>query len=282
MSVDVSQDATQVHFATEPTAEIAADAGDPASGTAARRPYNRGLVFTAIGACYAVLAVGTAAAVVAAASPAPINYAALAAPRGATTASASASASASSRASASAAASPSPTPSPRSTVVGSVHDGIHSGDLRFFLLPPPDGPSSVQGDPDGTKESLGTVSSEYGSGAESILQGLRFKAGATITFQDSAIGANVTIELLQFGSSGDASQWRSGFELTSGGFTSFSVPGEPGASAWSSKSDDNYTYIGTYDEGDTFFEVSIYGTQSVSHSAMGDLIKQQHARLADG
>jgi hypothetical protein len=163
-----------------------------------------------------------------------------------------------------------------------VHDGIHSGDLRFFLLPPPDGLSSVQGDPAGTKESLSTVSSEYGSGAESILKQLHFKAGATITFQDSAIGANVTIELLQFGSSGDASEWRSGFELTGGGFTRFSVPGESGASAWSSKSDGVYTYLGTYIEGDTFYEVSIFGTQTVAHSAMGDLIKQQHARLADG
>lgn len=248
---------------------------------------NRGLIITAIGASYLVLAAGTAAAVVAVASPAPVDIAALSSPSaGASGAGgAVASASAGSRsASASPSASPSPSPSPKSTVVGSVKSGVHSGDLRYFLLPPPDGPSSVQGDPDGNTESLSDVVKEYGgsSDVKTFLNQMNFKGGARRTYQDSAMGANVSIELLQFGSSDDATNWLQGFQVNSSGWTTFSIPGESGATAREKHSDGVDELIGVYAQGDTFYEVTIFGTQTVPQSDLANLMTGEHGRLAHG
>jgi hypothetical protein len=251
----------------------------PGSSAKAR---NRALVATAVGASYLVLAAGTAAAVVAVASPAPVNLAALASPsaNGSSTASAAGSASPS----ASASPSPSPSPSPKSTVTGSVKNGVHHGDLRYFLLPPPNSPSSVQGNPDGTAESLSDVLQEYGGSADTktFLKQLGFKAGATRTYQDSALGANVTIELIQFGSSGEASQWLQGFSMNGSGWNSFSVPGESGASAREKNSGGYDTLLGVYAEGDTFYEVSVYGTQTLPHADLSNLMIAEHSRLSHG
>ncbi len=254
----------------------------PAAPAPAKR-RNRGLIITAIGASYLVLAAGTAAAVVAVASPAPVDIAALSSPSTGASGAGRASASATA-ASPSASASPSPSPSPKSTVVGSVKDGVHSGDLRYFLLPPPDGPSSVQGNPDGDTESMSDVVKQYGgsSDVKSFLNQMSFKGGARRTYQDSAMGANVSIELLQFGSSDDATNWLQGFQLNSSGWTTFSIPGESGATAREKNSDGLDDLIGVYAEGDTFYEITIFGTQTVPHSDLANLMTGEHGRLAHG
>lgn len=263
--------------------EFAEQAG-PALPTPAKR-RSRALIITAVGASYLVLAAGTAAAVVAIASPAPVDVAAaLASTSASTGAGASSTASASASAAPSASPSPSPSPSPASTVVGSVKDGTHSGDLRYFLLPPPDGPSSVQGDPDGNKESASDIVKEYGgsSDVKSALSQLGFKGGALRTYQDSTMGANVSIELLQFDSSGDADSWMQGFQLNGSGWTSFSIPGESGATAREKNADNLDSLIGVYAEGDTFYQITVYGTQTLPHSDLADLMTAEHGRLAHG
>ncbi|MBS2961795.1 hypothetical protein KGA66_01955 [Actinocrinis puniceicyclus] len=257
----------------------------PASPPAAKR-RSRTLIATVVGASYLVLAAGTAAAVVAVASPAPVDVTALASGSAAATASGAGgrSAGASATASASASPSPSPSPSPRSTVVGSVHNGVHSGDLRYFLLPPPNSPSSIQGDPDGTAETLSDVLKGYGgsSDVKSYLQQAGFKRGATRTYQDSKLGANVSIELLQFDSSDGADSWLQGFYLSGSGWTSFSVPGEGGAKAREKKSDGADSLIGVYAQGDTFYQITVFGTQALPHGDLSDLMIAEHGRLAHG
>lgn len=263
---------------------------------AAVKPKRRAGWVVALGVGYVVLAAGTAFGVIADKSPAAVdvtavNASAYAAPIGSASAHASSSASAGAKASSSASASASaaPTtssasPTPKSTVIGSVHDGVHSGDLRYFLYPPPQGPSSVQGDPDGNKDTLDEAVQVYGgsSSQDSILSSYHFKAACDRTFQDSTIGANVSIELIQFESADDAQQWTDGFSLNGSGFASISVPGESGAKGWSYSKDGNYQLVGMYREGDTFFQVTVYGTQSVPASALGQLVSGQHSRLANG
>jgi hypothetical protein len=257
-----------------------------------------------LGLGYVVLAGGTAFGVIAGKSPAPVdvtavNASAYAAPVGGGTASAGAGAKASGKASAhpsskasastaptSAAPSspPATTASPVSTVTGTVSDGTHHGDLRFFLLPPPEGPSSVQGDPDGTTQSLNDVLATYNdpNTARDSLNQLGFKTAAERTYQDSTMGANVTIQLMQFGSSSASSDWLSSFSYSGDGYQSISVPGESGAQGWSYAKDDNYELVGVYREGDTFFQVSIYGTQLIPAQDLGQVVSAEHDRLADG
>ena len=238
---------------------------------------SRGALVGAVGLGYAVLAVGTAVAVVGVASPAPVDIAALSGPT--------ASAGASATATTAAPATTPPTtaaPTPTSTVTGAVNDGVHTGDLRFFLLPAPQGPSSVQGDADGTKESKSDVVTEYGGGyTEQNLSQLNFQAGATRTYQDSTLGANVTIELLQFGSHSDAKEWL-GLLSRPSGVTSVSIPGESGAIGWSQTSSGSYMLSGLYVEGDTFYDISIYATQEIDDGSLTNLMTSQYSRLANG
>jgi len=254
-----------------------------------------------LGAGYVILAAGTAFGVIIDKTPVAVdvtavNASAYAAPVGASgsaTASAKAHAHASGTAKAKASASPTaaatsasptPTPTPSSTVTGSVSDGIHSGDLRYFLLPPPQGPSSVQGDPDGTTETIDDVLATYddASTARSNLEQLDFKTACTRTYQDSTMGANVTIQLMQFGSSDESEQWLSEFSFSGGGYQSIPVSGESGAEGWSYADDGNYELVGAYREGDTFYQVTIYGAQVIPAQDLGQVISAEHDRLANG
>lgn len=246
-----------------------------------------------LGMGYVVLAAGTAFGVIIDKSPAPVdvtavNASAYAVPVGSASATASAKSGTGAKPSASATTAapttPAASPTPTSTVTGSVSDGIHRGDLRFFLLPPPQGPSSVQGDPDGTTDTLAEAVAAYDgdSSQESILKDYGFKAACDRVFQDSAIGANVSIELIQFKSSSDAEQWTESFGLDGSGFAGISVPGASSAKGWSYAKDGSYTLIGMEREGDTFFEIDVYGTQPVPAADLGKLVNGQHSRLANG
>jgi hypothetical protein len=247
------------------------------TGTTPRpaRKRHRAALISGVGLGYAVLAVGAAVAVVAIASPAPVNIAALSTP-------------------ATAAAAPTvpaipPVPggsgsadNPASDVTGSVSDGIHHGDLRFFLLPPPQGPSTVQGNPAGTVETETEVVSEYGSGyTKQNLSQLDFTGGATRTYQDSALGANITIELLQFATHNDAQAWLGVLSKPSG-TTTVTIPGESGSVGWLQKTMGDYQLNGTYVEGDTFYNITIYSTQEIGDGSLIGLMDSQYSRLSNG
>ncbi|HEX4789186.1 MAG TPA: hypothetical protein VH372_12035 [Actinospica sp.] len=248
-----------------------------------------------LGVGYAVLAAGTAFGVIASKSPAAVdvtavNASAYAAPVGSSGAAPPASASAKSSATAKASPDAAPTTAapttatPTSTVTGSVSGGVHHGDLRFFLLPPPQGASSVQGDPDGTTETIDGVVADYtdASQVKSSLREIGFKAACNRTYQDSSIGANVTIQLVQFGSSSASSEWLSSFSYSGAGYQSIPVSGESGAEGWSYDKDGTYELIGVYRDGDTFFQVDIYGAQSIPAADLGRVVSAEHARLANG
>jgi hypothetical protein len=261
------------------------------------RPRRRAGWAVALGLGYVVLAAGTAFGVIADKSPKAVDVTAVdasayAAPLSSVSASAGSSASKStSTAKASASASPSAAastttvaPTPKSTVTGSVSNGIHSGDLRYFLLPPPQGPSSVQGNPDGNTETIDDVVSAYSdkSTARSSLEQIGFKTACIRTYQDTTMGANVTIEMLQFDSSSGSSEWLSSFGFSGDGYQSISVSGESGAVGWSYAKNGNYELVGAYREGDTFFEVTIYGAELIPAPDLGQVISAEHARLAKG
>ncbi|MBR7834584.1 hypothetical protein KDL01_15020 [Actinospica durhamensis] len=249
------------------------------------KPRNKALLGTGIGLGYAALAAVAAFAVIAIASPGPVKVAGLAGASAPVTESSSPAASPSpAPTSAAPSTAPPTTATPTSTVTGHVSNGVHTGDLRFFLLPPPDGSSSVQGDPDGTTESLSEVVNDYGgsSDVKTSLRELGFKSACDRTYQDSSIGANVDIQLIRLGGSSDASAWLSGYTESGSGIKSISVPGESGAKGWSWKSDNSYEVSGAYRDGDTFFTVDIYGDQPITAADLASVIKAEHARLANG
>jgi len=272
---------------SQSTDEIISGPGEAGTKTKKNTKKNRGAFIGIVGLVYAVLAGGTAAAVVAIASPAPVHVTAL----GGSSATASGTAGAAGSGSAGSAGAALPTstgpvtfaaPVPTSTVTGSVHDGVHSGDLRYFLLPAPQGPSSVEGNPDGTTETLANIVSEYGGGyTKQNLSQLDFTGACTRTYQDSTLGANVTIELLQFSTHSDAQEWLNLLSKPSG-TTSVSIPGETGSIGWLQSGNGSYQLNGTYVEGDTFFSVAVFGIQEIGTGSLVTLMNSQYSRLANG
>ena len=101
------------------------------------------------------------------------------------------------------------------------------------------------------------------------LKQLDFQAGATCTYQDSTLGANVTIELLQFGSHGDAKQWLGFFSGTPSGDTKLTIPGESGSNGWSDSqpANDAYSLIGMFVSGDTFYNITVFGSQELDNNS---------------
>jgi hypothetical protein len=60
------------------------------------------------------------------------------------------------------------------------------------------------------------------------------------------------------------------------------VPGESGAHGWSYTKDGNYQLTAVYRDGDTFFEVTVFATQSISAADLGHVVSAEHSRLATG
>ncbi|SEK69698.1 hypothetical protein [Streptacidiphilus jiangxiensis] len=179
----------------------------------------------------------------------------------------------------------SPTPSPSATVKGSVSGNTHSGDLRYFLLPVPDG-DQVEGDPNGVAQSLGDVAKEMDNPSTSrrILNDLGCQGGAYRSFVTNDGVWTVTVHLIHFDGSGHASDWVSGLTFANG--HSFHVSGISDATGQSidpsSSNGGNGLLIGVSHVGDVEYEVDVTGAGSPSRSLLTQLMQRQEQRLTTG
>ncbi|MBF9070846.1 hypothetical protein [Streptacidiphilus fuscans] len=256
------------------------------TGSSGKKTSRRG-AYIALGvAGWLVLAAGTAGAVVAAggsgsgsggttaaaASPSPV-------------ASADAKATPSPKAAPTTAAPASPTPTPGPTVKGSVSGSVHSGDLRYFLLPVPDG-AQVYNDVNGASESCGDIAKVMSdpSTSRSVLDQLGCQGGATRSFLTNDGVWTVKVELIHFDGPGHASDWVSGLSFSQG--DSFSVSGISDAKgqsfAPSSSTGGNGQVIGVSHVGDVEYEIDITGSGTPSRSLLTQLMQRQEQRLSTG
>ncbi|MEY9870753.1 hypothetical protein ABH931_000207 [Streptacidiphilus sp. MAP12-33] len=178
----------------------------------------------------------------------------------------------------------SPTPSPSATVKGRVSGNIHSGDLRFFLLPVPDG-DQVDGDPNGVSQSLGDIAKEMNNPSTSrgILNQLGCQGGAYRSFVTNDGVWTVTVHLIHFDGAGHAADWVSGLSFAHG--HSFTVSGISDALGESVAPGDNNgqgLLIGVSHVGDVEYEVDVTGAGSPSRSLLTQLMQRQEKRLTSG
>ena len=170
-------------------------------------------------------------------------------------------------------------------MTGKVSDGVHSGDIRFFLLPVPSD-ASVVGTADGDKLDADTVASAYTNSSEALtaLKELHFKDGATRRYQTGDAEYHVQVMLLHFGSAGYARDWAAG-DKPVGDAKPFSIPGYPDEKAYDMPLDPSLgearlRAVGV--RGDVFFEVDVYGQPPVDHQVLIDRVRKQIARLDTG
>ena len=60
------------------------------------------------------------------------------------------------------------------------------------------------------------------------------------------------------------------------------MPGVSEAKGWSYAKNGGYNMVGVYREGDTFFEVEVYGNQALPAADLGQVVSAEHSRLANG
>ena len=175
-------------------------------------------------------------------------------------------------------------PSPTSSVKGSVDDGSHSGDLRFFLLPIPDGAQPID-DATGSLESLKQLSQNMDDPSQGLadLKSWNCTGGAFRAYRSSDATMTITTELLHFADGSDASGWFSGFRYEGG--SSFSVSQVPDSGGWEfdPSGGDTFGSLHGYGyDGDVMYEIDIDGPGKIPHSLLIPLMQRERKLLSTG
>ncbi|MFJ9692546.1 hypothetical protein [Kitasatospora sp. NPDC101183] len=199
-------------------------------------------------------------------------------------------------ASASASASPTPSavpvpvptataePKPASTVQGSVSGGRHSGDLRFFLLPVPEG-GETYGPADGTTLTDDEVADIFGKqdGIKDLLRSFGYQDAASRVYRTADGKAEVTVTLIHLGSTAQASQFAKGYSVKSQ--ESIDIDGDPDAHGFLHKPKQQaYTgsMTGISAQGDVQYTIDVDVKGTPDKALLSDLMKRQRDRLASG
>lgn len=187
------------------------------------------------------------------------------------------------RASATPSDSPAPasTPTPSSTVKGKVKSGgIHTGDLRYFLLRPP-ADAEVYGDEDGTELTRSEVANDVAS-VKSALGTYGFRTAVSRTYLTADGDTQITAKLARFSSPANATAFYS--RLYFGG-TRITLGGSHPAKAYrlsSSSAESTGSVIVVSHQGNVHITLSVTGAKTPGAAQLRRLLDQQYERLATG
>lgn len=172
-----------------------------------------------------------------------------------------------------------PSASPSSTVTGSVHDGAHSGDLRWFLLTPPEG-AEIYGDEAGsavTRDEIG-VSDDI----KQALSRYGFKKGAQRTYLTADGDYEISVELLRFGSASGASGYYEAFYLNSPTLAIGSTHPAKAYRLSSGSAESTDAVVALSHQGDVHISITVTGEKLPGRDLLKRLLDQQYQRLATG
>ncbi|MFD8707328.1 hypothetical protein ACFV1W_32890 [Kitasatospora sp. NPDC059648] len=175
-------------------------------------------------------------------------------------------------------------PAPASTVKGTVSNGKHEGDLRYFLLPIPAGGESY-GPADGMPMTRDDVSEIFGKqdDIDTILNRLGYRDGATRTYRTADGKAQVTVTLLHFGSADTASRFVQGYTIKSQ--EPIDIDGDPNAHGFRrTPKHEAYTgsMTGVSSQGDVQYTIDVDVKGTPDKALLNDLMKRQREWLASG
>lgn len=180
---------------------------------------------------------------------------------------------------------PTPTPTPSSTVTGKVVKGVHTGDVRFFLMTVPSD-ASVIGTPEGDTLTRDTVAGWYANSAHvrQELDGLHFQGGAIRAYQTGDAKYHVWVRLLHFATADGAKGWMAA-DQPKPAWKAFPFPGNPDLVAHDiplnpTAGTAEMRAIGC--RGDVYFEVYVVGKPPLDHAVLIDRARKQMARLDTG
>ncbi|MEV6009828.1 hypothetical protein AB0M29_23815 [Streptomyces sp. NPDC051976] len=166
---------------------------------------------------------------------------------------------------------------------GIVRDGVHSGDLRFFLLPAPKD-ADVYGDPAGSPLTRDDIASGAADPAASrrALTTYGFRGGAYRTYLTAGGEAEVTIRLARFGSPAKAAAYYASHYYEG---KKISLTGGYPARAYhlaSGSAESTDTVLAVSYQGDVHLTLTVTGSGTPSRALLQRLLDAEHRRLTTG
>lgn len=165
-------------------------------------------------------------------------------------------------------------PTPSSTVTGAVKSGgTHTGDLRYFLLTPPED-AEIYGDEDGSE----LTRSQIADGSASVRSALAtygFKSGATRTYLTADGDTQVVADLVRFSAPAGATAFYSRFYFSGTGVT---IGGSHPAKAYRHAK----TVIVVSHQGDVHITLTVTGARVPGSAQLRRLVDRQYDRLETG
>lgn len=170
-------------------------------------------------------------------------------------------------------------------MTGKVAKGVHTGDIRYFLMTVPSD-ASVIGTADGDMLTKDAVSKWYGNSADvsKELDQLHYLGGGTRAYQTGDGKYHVIVRLLQFSTPDAAQAWAAG-DRANATWKAFAIPGYPDEKAYDIPLDPavhEARLRGIGFRGDVFFEVNVFGEPPVDHAVLIDRVRKQITRLDTG
>ncbi|MFE9428758.1 hypothetical protein ACFYNO_38090 [Kitasatospora sp. NPDC006697] len=167
---------------------------------------------------------------------------------------------------------------------GTVDGATHGGDLRYFLLPVPDG-GQPYGSPDGIAMSIPDLAKQYDSATDigGVLGSYGYQEAATRRYRTADGRLEVSTRLMRFSSESNAQAFGDGETFHSS--TPVDVPGDGAAKGFLMKPEQQaFTghVIGISHVGDVEYEVTVYVKGDPDPSLLTDVMKRQHDRLTSG
>ncbi|KJK56348.1 hypothetical protein [Saccharothrix sp. ST-888] len=166
-----------------------------------------------------------------------------------------------------------------------MNGGTHGGDLRYFLLPMPDG-AEPYGSPDGTELSVKDIAARYSNSGEipAVLDSYGYQDDGALRRYRTADGKQeVETRLLRFKSRSMAKEFAKSETFKNG--QNFGIDGDgeaqgylmkPGQEAWTGR------LVGVGYVGDVQYQVTVFVKGTPDKSQLMDVMKRQRERLSDG
>ncbi|MDH6137401.1 hypothetical protein P3T37_006833 [Kitasatospora sp. MAA4] len=173
-------------------------------------------------------------------------------------------------------------PSPSSTLHGTLSGSTHGGDLRYFLVPIPDGGESY-GPADGAALTTDDLAKEYDSSTDikSVLNSYGYQESVYRKYRTADGSMEVSARLMRFSSASSARQFAANASFSTG--DSFDLDGDSGGRGFLFKPDQQAFpghLIGVSAVGDVEYEVSVDVKGDPDKALLTDAMKRQRDRLS--
>lgn len=168
-------------------------------------------------------------------------------------------------------------------VTGQVKHGVHSGDLRFFLVPAP-AEADVSGEPAGSPLSADDIAAQSPdqAAAKRSLTAYGFRAGAYRTYLTADGVSEVTVRLVRFAGPDQAAGYYSAQSYQG---ATIALDGSFPARAYnmaSGSAESTDTLLATSYQGDVHITITVTGGRTPSSALLEHLLDAQYQRLSTG